>query len=163
MAHDESDPNAFLITGAEQDQDEVFRARKRRYLIMMSIRVPALIIASIVYATTQNGWIALAIIVVSIPIPWIAVLRANDTEPRRRGEVPAYHYGPHRTVGPPELSDRPAPRDRFDDDHRVIDATPDGESDATESDAGESDAGESGAGESGAGESGAGESGDTRP
>lgn len=123
MAHDESDPNTFLITGAEQDQDEAFRARKRRYLVMMSVRVPALIIASIVYATTQNGWIALAIIVVSIPIPWIAVLRANDAEPRRRGEVATYHHGPHRVVGPPELADRPEPRDRFDDgDHRVIDA-----------------------------------------
>ncbi|MCF8569665.1 DUF3099 domain-containing protein [Gordonia sp. HY002] len=123
MAHDESDPNTFLITGAEQDQDAAFRARKRRYLVMMSVRVPALIIASIVYATTQNGWIALAIIVVSIPIPWIAVLRANDAEPRRRGEVATYHYGPNRVVGSPELADRPAPRDRFDDgDHPVIDA-----------------------------------------
>ncbi|WOC14374.1 DUF3099 domain-containing protein [Gordonia sp. MP11Mi] len=145
MAHDESDPSTFLITGAEQDQDEVFRARKRRYLIMMSVRVPALIIASIVYATTQNGWIALAIIVVSIPIPWIAVLRANDTEPRRRGEVPTYHYGPHRAIGPPELSDRPAARDRFDDgDHPVIDAQPDGEPDPEESDTGESDTGRPG-------------------
>lgn len=139
MAHDDSDPNTFLITGAEQDQDEVFRARKRRYLLMMSVRVPALIIASIVYATTQNGWIALAIIVVSIPIPWIAVLRANDREPRRRGEVPTYHYGAGRTVGPPELSDRPAPRDPFADrDHRVIDT---GE--------GDEDSGEDGSGEDG--------------
>ncbi|GAC80286.1 Protein of unknown function [Gordonia malaquae] len=122
MARDESDPTTFLITGADDDLEAVYRARKRRYLIMMSIRVPALIIAAIVYSMTQNGWIALAIIVASIPIPWIAVLRANDREPRKRGEVPTYHYGGGYTVGQAELAAEPA-RDRFaDDDHPVIDA-----------------------------------------
>jgi len=128
MPHENSDPDTFLITRAEQDRDAIYRARKRRYTIMMSIRVPALIIASIVYATTQNGWIALAIIAASIPLPWIAVLRANDREPRKRGEVPVYHYGPGHSIGQAELGERPAPRDRFDDgDHHVIDAPDDGE------------------------------------
>ncbi|EGD53997.1 DUF3099 domain-containing protein [Gordonia neofelifaecis] len=114
--------DSFLITSAEPDQDAVYRARRRRYFIMMSIRIPALIIASIVYGVTQNGWIALAIIVVSIPIPWIAVLKANDREPRKHGEVPMYHYGSTRTVQP-EISTEPH-RDRYDDDadHPVIDA-----------------------------------------
>ncbi|WP_132993541.1 DUF3099 domain-containing protein [Gordonia zhaorongruii] len=145
MAQGRPDPDSFLITGAEQDQDEAFRARKRRYLLMMSIRVPALIIASIVYATTQNGWLALGIIVLSIPIPWIAVLRANDSEPRKHGEVRTYHYGTSRTVGPPELSSRPALRDRFDDgDHDVIDAeADDAEADDADTDAA-ADTGETG-------------------
>ncbi|GEE02606.1 hypothetical protein nbrc107696_30520 [Gordonia spumicola] len=122
MAHDDSDPETFLITRADDDLDAVYRARKRRYLIMMCIRVPALIIAAIVYSTTQNGWLALAVIVASIPLPWIAVLRANDREPRKRGEVPTYHYGGGHTIGQAELSAEPA-RDRFDDaDHPVIDA-----------------------------------------
>lgn len=123
-----ADHDSFLITSAAPDRDAVFRARKRRYFLMMSIRIPALIIASIVYGVTQNGWIAVAIILVSIPIPWIAVLKANDTEPRKHGEVPTYHYGSAHSVTP-ELGAEPAPAptDRFDDDsaHPVIDAEPD--------------------------------------
>ncbi len=128
MAHDDSDPQTFLITRAEDDLDAVYRARKRRYLLMMSIRVPALIIAAVVYSMTQNGWLALAIIVVSIPIPWIAVLRANDREPRKRGEVPTYHYG-GRSVGQAELSSEPAAERFHDADHPVIDAEIEGPDD----------------------------------
>lgn len=92
---------------------------------MMAIRIPALIIASIVYGVTQNGWLAVAIIIVSVPIPWIAVLKANDSEPRKHGEVPTYHYGSAHSITPElDVQPRPAHTDRFDDDvtHPVIDA-----------------------------------------
>ncbi|AUH69195.1 MULTISPECIES: DUF3099 domain-containing protein [Gordonia] len=124
----DGDGDSFLITSAEPDRDAVFRARKRRYFLMMSIRIPALIIASIVYGVTQNGWIALAIIVASIPIPWIAVLKANDREPRKHGEVPMYHYGSTRTVQP-EIAPEPH-RDRYDDrSHRIIESEVEGRPD----------------------------------
>lgn len=123
--HRSADPESFLITTAAPDRDAVFRARKRRYFIMMSIRIPALIIASIVYGVTQNGWIALAIIVASIPIPWIAVLKANDAEPRKHGEVRTYHYGDARNVQPELSNDQGALHPpHYDDDaaHPVIDS-----------------------------------------
>lgn len=134
--HD-GDAENFLITSAEPDRDAVFKARKRRYFIMMSIRIPALIIASIVYGVTQNGWIAVAIILVSIPIPWIAVLKANDREPRKHGEVPLYHYGSAHPVQPSLTVDPEEPRStRFDDDsdHPVIDVDADEPDSAPEDD-----------------------------
>lgn len=121
--HD-GDPTSTLITTAEPDRDAVFKARKRRYFIMMSIRIPALIIASIVYGVTQNGWIAVAIIVVSIPIPWIAVLKANDAEPRKHGEVATYHYGSAHPAQPSLTPEPERPRSAHfdtDSDHPVID------------------------------------------
>ncbi|MEZ5211412.1 MULTISPECIES: DUF3099 domain-containing protein [unclassified Gordonia (in: high G+C Gram-positive bacteria)] len=101
--------DAFLITRAEQSLEDQQRARVRKYLWMMSIRIPALLLASGVYAWTHNPWWAVGIIAISIPMPWMAVLIANDRPPRKRGEVQYYKFGPGRTVGPAELSTEPAP------------------------------------------------------
>ncbi|GED98143.1 DUF3099 domain-containing protein [Gordonia crocea] len=87
---------AFLITRAENSPEEQHRARVRKYLIMMAFRVPALILACIVYGWTHNGLLALAVVAVSIPLPWVAVLVANDRPARSRNEVAEYHYGHHR-------------------------------------------------------------------
>ncbi|RPA66355.1 DUF3099 domain-containing protein [Gordonia oryzae] len=101
---DRSKADAFLITGAPTPYDEQHRARVRKYLTLMAFRVPALIIAGIVYSSTGSGWWALAIIAASIPLPWVAVLIANDRPPRKRGEVPQYLHGSdHSVVGPAPL------------------------------------------------------------
>ncbi|GAC53439.1 DUF3099 domain-containing protein [Gordonia amicalis] len=95
----------FLITDAQDSLEAQQKARVRKYLIMMAFRVPALIIAGIAYSLTGSGLLALAIVAVSIPLPWMAVLIANDRPPRKRGEVPLYKYGAdHHVVGPPALS-----------------------------------------------------------
>ena len=75
---------ATLITEAEPSYDEQFRARRKRYLVMMSMRVPCLILATVFY---QTPWLALLIIVISIPLPWMAVLIANDRPARKRSKV----------------------------------------------------------------------------
>lgn len=99
-----SKADAFLITGAPTPYDEQHRARVRKYLTLMAFRVPALLIAGIVYSSTGSGWWALAIIAASIPLPWVAVLIANDRPPRKRGEIPHYLYGSdHSVVGPAPL------------------------------------------------------------
>lgn len=72
---------ATLITEAEPSYDEQFRARRKRYLLMMSMRVPCLILATVLYHTP---WLALLIIAISIPLPWMAVLIANDRPARKR-------------------------------------------------------------------------------
>ncbi len=79
-----------LITGAAPAYEDQHRQRVRKYLTLMSIRVPALILAAVAYGIWHNGLLSLAIIVLSIPLPWIAVLIANDRPPRRAEEPRRY-------------------------------------------------------------------------
>ncbi|MBD0020896.1 DUF3099 domain-containing protein [Gordonia pseudamarae] len=96
--------DAFLITDAEESFDAQHRARVRKYLTLMAFRVPALIIAAIAYNITGSGLLALGIVVLSIPLPWVAVLVANDRPARKRGEEAHYRYGAeHHVIGPLQL------------------------------------------------------------
>lgn len=76
-----------LITAAAPSYDDQHAARKRKYAIMMGLRFPCLILAGIFY---QTWWLALAFMVLSIPLPWIAVLIANDRPPRKSENVNRY-------------------------------------------------------------------------
>ncbi|OJF84207.1 hypothetical protein NS14008_10865 [Nocardia seriolae] len=75
-----------LITEAQTSLEQQHRARVRRYIIIMSFRIPCLIGAAAAYGLWHSWWISLLIIGVSIPLPWIAVLIANDRPPRTREE-----------------------------------------------------------------------------
>jgi hypothetical protein len=86
----DDDGRPVLITAAAPAHEEQHRARVRKYLTIMSFRIPALILAAVAYGVWENGLISLAIIVVSIPLPWIAVLIANDRPPRRAEEPRRY-------------------------------------------------------------------------
>ena len=87
-AHD-SDP--VLITAAAPSYEEQFAARKRKYAIMMGCRIPCLILAG-VFAHTW--WLALGILAISVPLPWIAVLVANDRPPRKAEKVNRFEPEP---------------------------------------------------------------------
>jgi hypothetical protein len=80
----------ILITEAAPAYEEQHRQRVRKYLTLMSLRVPALIFAAVAYGIWHNGLLSLAIIVLSIPLPWVAVLIANDRPPRRAEEPRRY-------------------------------------------------------------------------
>lgn len=75
-----------LITRAAPAYEEQHRARVRKYLTLMSFRIPALILAAVAYSIWENGLVSLGIVVLSIPLPWMAVLIANDRPPRRAEE-----------------------------------------------------------------------------
>ena len=66
--------------------EEQHRERVRKYLTLMSFRIPALILAAVAYGIWHNGLISLAILAASVPLPWMAVLIANDRPPRRAEE-----------------------------------------------------------------------------
>ena len=83
-----------LITRAALPYEEEHRQRVRKYLTLMSIRVPALLLAALAYNTWHNGWLSLAIVAASIPLPWMAVLIANDRPPRRPDEPRRYDAAP---------------------------------------------------------------------
>lgn len=97
-----------LITRAALPYQEEHRARVRKYLTIMAFRIPALIGAAVAYGIWHNGWVSLAIIAVSIPLPWMAVLIANDRPPRRAEEPRRYQDAPRHprlfpTAPHPEL------------------------------------------------------------
>ena len=50
----------------------------------MSARIPCLLLAGVFY---QTWWVALAFVVLSVPLPWMAVLIANDRAPRKAEHV----------------------------------------------------------------------------
>lgn len=92
-----------LITAAAPSYEEQHRARVRKYLIMMSCRIPLFILAAVAYGAWHNGMVSLLILAASIPLPWMAVLIANDRPPRRPDEPRRYDPQPHRAaLGPAE-------------------------------------------------------------
>ncbi|GAA2674687.1 Protein of unknown function (DUF3099) [Actinosynnema pretiosum] len=84
-----------LITEAAPSYEDQLAARKRKYVIMMGARVPCLVLAMVFYDT---WWLALALIVLSIPLPWMAVLIANDRPPRK-SEKASKHDAERRALG----------------------------------------------------------------
>jgi hypothetical protein len=81
------DDTPVLITEAQPSYEDQQAARRRKYAIMMSLRIPCLVIAALCY---QIWWLALIILAISIPLPWMAVLIANDRPPRKREKVNRY-------------------------------------------------------------------------
>jgi hypothetical protein len=86
-----------LITRAALPYEEEHRQRVRKYLTIMSFRIPALLLAAVAYGVWANGWISLLIIAISVPLPWIAVLIANDRPPRRAEEPRRFDEARRRT------------------------------------------------------------------
>jgi hypothetical protein len=82
------DDTPILITAAQPSADDEYAARKRKYMIIMGMRIPCLILAGIYY---QTWWLALIFVAISIPLPWAAVLIANDRPPRKSERVSRYH------------------------------------------------------------------------
>lgn len=101
MVHDlgfDDDGKPVLITRAAYSYDEQHRQRVRKYLKLMIWRIPAFIGAAVVYGIWHNGVISLLILAASIPLPWMAVLIANDRPPRRAEEPRRYPDAPRRTA-----------------------------------------------------------------
>jgi hypothetical protein len=83
----EWDNAPVLITEAAPSNDDQQAARKRRYIIMMLMRIPFLVLAGIFHET---WWLAVIFVVISIPLPWIAVLIANDRPARKTENMHRY-------------------------------------------------------------------------
>ena len=86
----DDDGRPVLITAAAPAYEVQHRERVRKYLTLMAFRIPALIFAAVAYGLWHNGLVSLLIIAASVPLPWIAVLIANDRPPRRAEEPRRY-------------------------------------------------------------------------
>jgi hypothetical protein len=102
----DDDGRPVLITRAAAPFEEQHRERVRKYLTLMFWRIPALILAAVAYGIWENGLISLAIILISVPLPWMAVLIANDRPPRRAEEPRRYESGRRIPLFP--TAERPA-------------------------------------------------------
>jgi hypothetical protein len=98
-------PEAVSITDAAPSFAVEQRRRTRRYTILMGVHLITFALAGVLYF--YAWWLGLVLLVVTTPLPWIAVVLANS--PSR-----PFHRAPRRPVDsarPPAL-DRPAPQDR---------------------------------------------------
>jgi Flp pilus assembly protein TadB len=88
VVHRSRTASAELITSAPERPDADYRRRRKRYTVMMGLRIVCLLGAVLTYSISL--WFALALIVGGAALPWCAVLIANDGPPRkRRPPVPA--------------------------------------------------------------------------
>lgn len=79
-----------LITDATPSPADQLSARKRRYTLLMGGRVLLFVLAALAYPVSM--WLAVGLLAASIPLPWMAVLIANDRPVRRREDA-------HRLTG----------------------------------------------------------------
>ena len=98
----DDDGRPVLITAAALPYEEEHRQRVRKYLTLMTIRIPALILAAVAYGIWHNGLISLLIVAASVPLPWIAVLIANDRPPRRAEEPSPVRQAPAAHASVPD-------------------------------------------------------------
>jgi hypothetical protein len=97
-----------LITEAEPSLEEQHRARKRKYSIMMGLRVVFLILAASFYQVT---WLMAICAACAVALPWMAVLIANDRPPKRAMRLDPFHRDRRaaRQVAPTSRDALPAP------------------------------------------------------
>jgi uncharacterized membrane protein len=84
------DDTPVLITEAAPSYEEQHSARKRKYITMMLLRFPCILLALVFH---QTWWLALGFLVLSVPLPWAAVLIANDRPPKKAERVNRYKHG----------------------------------------------------------------------
>ncbi len=70
-----------LITDAAASYEDQYAARKRRYALLMGSRLLLFVLAAVAYPI--SSWLAVGLLAVSLPLPWMAVLIANDAPARR--------------------------------------------------------------------------------
>lgn len=103
----DDDGRPVLITAAAPAYEVQHRRRVRKYLTLMAFRIPALVLAAVAYGMWHNGLVSLLIVAASIPLPWMAVLIANDRPPRG-AEEPRRFGGAQRRTPLFPTAERPA-------------------------------------------------------
>ena len=70
---------AHLITSARRSPSENRRSRETKYLILQGLRIPFVLLSIASVLWWHNWWLALVFFCISIPLPWISVVIANDS------------------------------------------------------------------------------------
>ncbi|KUN74854.1 hypothetical protein AQJ46_00995 [Streptomyces canus] len=108
----QSNVQVFRITAARKGLNEDIRARQRRYVIAMSVRTVAVILAATLWNVERP--VALVALVLGIGLPYIAVVIANGGREKASAPQASFVAAPSRLViAPPrrEGSAASAPED----------------------------------------------------
>jgi hypothetical protein len=108
----------ILITEAPVNADDEFDRRRKRYLLMMTLRAACIIGAASTFSL--SGWLAAGFVAAALVLPWSAVLIANDRPPKQELRFRRFVGGGRAqrqlTSGQP-----PAPEQAEPSEPRVID------------------------------------------
>lgn len=96
-----------VITDAPLSPAEEQYRRKRTYTVIMVVHIVGFALSGVLYYTAW--WLGLAVLIVTTPLPWIAVVLANS--PSRRAARAAGAPSTQRRTPPPALPRPPSPRD----------------------------------------------------
>ncbi|WP_297008541.1 DUF3099 domain-containing protein [uncultured Corynebacterium sp.] len=80
--------DTVLITSAKRSRLADWRHRRVVYAALQLSRIPLFIIAVAIYGWMHNPALAALVAVVSLPLPWVAVLLANDAGEAQAKGVP---------------------------------------------------------------------------
>lgn len=93
-AHSHQGSDVSVITDARRSPLDDWRHRKRVYAGLQLARIPLLVAAVVSYAWLDSAVLAAVFAVVSLPLPWVAVLLANEkNDDREKGEPKVYKPG----------------------------------------------------------------------
>lgn len=68
-----------IITDAKSSRLQGWHHRRKLYAVLQLLRIPILALAALVMLLTHNAALAVCVAAVSLPLPWIAVLLANES------------------------------------------------------------------------------------
>jgi Flp pilus assembly protein TadB len=98
MATNQHD-DAVLITSVPESRDREFGRRKRKYTIMMGLRVLCVIGLATTYRISI--WLAVAFVIAGAALPWCAVLIANDRPAKKAMRLNPFAPRPTLPALPP--------------------------------------------------------------
>ncbi|MBT2528961.1 DUF3099 domain-containing protein [Streptomyces sp. ISL-99] len=106
------DTEVFRITGARPALADDVRGRQRRYVISMSVRTVAVILAAVLWNVERH--VAIVALALGLLLPYIAVVIANGGR-ENASSLPSAHIPtpvrPALESAPPPTAEEPAPEE----------------------------------------------------
>ena len=98
MTRKRSGTKVFRITGARQGLADDVRGRQRRYVISMSVRTVAVVLAAVLWNVERH--VAIVALVLGAVLPYIAVVVANAGRENAPSLPSSFVAAPHRPATP---------------------------------------------------------------
>lgn len=83
--------NVALVTTASYSPTQNRKKREKQYMWIQGVRLPFLIVSMATYVWMHNIWLSALLFIISVPLPWIAVVIANGIGEPRDPRAPAVY------------------------------------------------------------------------